>query len=210
MGQKLILPYRGYNKVTSAYKSAGYLTLGIGKHYGQDLVASDKAGVKTSIFASGSGKVVKINRVTSISDDKSVTLGNNVVVIYTNCLNHKTGASRDLTARYLHFDSIDSNLKVGQAITKDTKLGISGNTGYYSKGVHLHIEFDTDTVYPTYTQTLTNAPADGLNVGSGPDTSVDPCEYFHIGTQAQYGQSICTTNVDNYWVYANDVNLPRA
>ncbi len=40
-------------------------------------------------------------------------------------------------------------MKAGQKITKDTRLGLYGNTGA-STGDHLHIEIDTDTKYPNY------------------------------------------------------------
>ena len=49
----------------------------------------------------------------------------------------------DLAMLYYHLEKI--YVEQGQEVTKDTKLGLYGNTGA-SSGAHLHIEIDTDTL----------------------------------------------------------------
>ena len=111
-----------------AYKNSYYPKSFHGfTHYG-----ADYWGDRT-VWASGKGTVL-------LTGNDS-TFGNTVVVRYDNVYVHKTGKVMDLIARYYHLSSI--RCKAGQKVTKDTVLGITGSTGKYSTGIHLHLEFST-------------------------------------------------------------------
>ena len=94
-------------------------------HYGHDAISIK--GDRT-IYASGDGKVIRCG-MDSIC-------GNIVAIKYEKCLNEDTGKSQDVIIRYFHLASI--SVKEGQAVTKDTKIGVMGKTGILSTGVHLH------------------------------------------------------------------------
>lgn len=101
--------------------------------------------------------------------------------------------------RIYHLDSI--NVSAGQAITKDSKLGNYGNTGQYSTGAHLHIEFDTDLNYPDYSPTLgTNSNI----IKAGTDTVLNPANVMFVKKTAPDNQSIGGSSGSNCWV-ASDV-----
>ncbi len=195
MGQNLALPYRGLHRITAAWKVKAYPSSGYGTHFGQDIVNSMAAGVKANIYACGNGTVVKTGW-----DNK---LGGTVVIKYPQVYNHTTKKTQDVVARCWHMSSVAS-LKEGQSVTMNTLLGVSGDKGP-ATGVHLHIEFDTDTAYPCYSPSIGSS---SNIIKKGTDSTVDPCQLFHIKTTSPQTQSMYKGNVDNYWVYSNDVNLP--
>lgn len=123
--QKLIQPL---NKMVIGYgyKNANYPSDFHGfTHFGSDYWGD------SPVYASGVGVV--------IATGYDSTFGNTVVVRYNNVFVHKTGEVQDVIARYYHLASILCTK--GQQTTKDTKLGIPGNTGKFTNGVHLHMEF---------------------------------------------------------------------
>ena len=130
--QKLIQPLNNMI-VGFGYKNTYYPTIFHNfTHYG-----ADYWGDRT-VFASGNGIVLNAGRCS--------TFGNSVVVRYDNVFIHKTGETRDLIARYYHLSSI--KCYIGQRVTKDTILGITGSTGKFSTGIHLHMEFSVDVNDP--------------------------------------------------------------
>ena len=133
MAQKLILPINN-TRITAGYKNPNYKKEFGYNHYGMDL--TDKDRKDTTIWGSGVGEVVEAGW--------SDSGGNVVVIAYKNC-ELPNGSVKDLVMRYYHLDSI--KVSKGQKITKDTRIGVYGNTGA-SSGAHLHIEIDTDTKYP--------------------------------------------------------------
>ena len=184
--QKLILPINNM-RVTAGYKNAKYSQLVLnglrmGTHYGLDCVGS------STIYASGNGTVLLAG--------KDSVLGNVVAVKYENAYNHKTGKSGAVVLRYHHLASI--GVKVGNKVTKDTKIGIMGATGKYTAGVHLHLEADSDATHYQYTPTLsvnTNLMKAGTR-GEG-DTTFNPAEVLYCKTDAPDSQTI-TRTMDGY------------
>lgn len=122
--QTLIQPINNM-KITSGYMNTKYRSVFRCTHYGHDAISIK--GDRT-IYASGDGKVIRCG-MDSIC-------GNIVAIKYEKCLNEDTGKSQDMIIRYFHLASI--SVKEGQAVTKDTKIGVMGKTGILSTGVHLH------------------------------------------------------------------------
>ena len=82
--------------------------------------------------------------------------------------------------------SVGKEVKAGDKITKDTRLGLYGSTGA-STGDHLHIEIDTDTKYPNYT------PQIGKNSGvlkAGTDSTINPTTALYVKTTSPDNQSV--------------------
>ncbi len=80
----------------------------------------------------------------------------------------------DIAIRYFHLEKI--YVTKGQKITKDSKLGLYGNTGA-SSGAHLHIEVDTDVKYPNYTP-QTSKSNDVLKAGV--DSTLNPVDVLWV------------------------------
>lgn len=170
--QKLILPINSM-RLTSGYKNANYKKQFGYTHYGVDM--TDKARKDKTIWGSGKGEVTHCGW--------HPTGGNVVVVVYKDCI-LTNGQVRDLAIRYFHLEKI--NVKVGQNITKDTRIGLYGNTGS-SSGDHLHIEIDTDTKYPNYTP-QTSKSNDVLK--SGIDSTINPILVLWVKKSAPDYQSV--------------------
>lgn len=178
MAQKLILPINKC-RITSGYKNANYKKEFGYTHYGVDM--TDKAKSDKTIWGSGNGEVTH----TGWSDSG----GNVVIVVYRNC-ELANGSVRDIVMRYYHLEKIYA--KVGQKITKDTKLGLYGNTGA-SSGAHLHIEIDTDTKYPNYT------PQIGSNKGvlkAGTDSTLNPTQVLFAKASSPDWQEVFNSGYD--------------
>ena len=194
--QKLILPINNM-RVTAGYKNAKYTQLVVngyrmGTHYGVDCSGSP------TIYASGNGTVLLAG--------KDSILGNIVAVKYENAYNHKTGKIGAVVLRYHHLASIV--VKIGDKVTKDTKIGTMGATGKYTAGVHLHLEADSDVAHYQYTPTLsgnTNVMKAGTR-GAG-DTTFNPAEVLYCKTSSPDNQTI-TRTMDGY-TSEEDVNTPK-
>lgn len=176
--QKLILPINSM-RLTAGYKNSNYKKQFGYTHYGIDM--TDKARKDKTIWGSGKGEVTHCGW--------HPTGGNVVVIVYKDCI-LSNGQVRDLTIRYFHLEKI--NVKVGQKITKDTRIGLYGNTGS-SSGDHLHIEIDTDTKYPNYTP-QTSKSNDILK--SGIDSTINPVLALWVKKSAPDNQSVTNAGYD--------------
>ena len=182
--QKLILPYKSC-KVVAGYKRPAYRNYWGYNHYGCDYVGVSNL----DIIASGNGTVL------TAGYDNNV--GNTVCILYPDVVNHKTGKTQSLIARYMHLKSIA--VKVGQKLQAGDKIGVEGATGAGKWASHLHIEFDTDTAWPNYSPQV-----EGANlIKKGVDSTVNPSHLFHRGA----GQSISNYGTPNYTI-AEDWTLP--
>lgn len=216
-GQVLILPI---NKCvfSAGYKNAAYLKQQGYNHYGVDLF-SDGDGL--TVYACGDGEVVACGWDGVTGNDKC---GNVIVIVYKNVqminnlynakgqLVAKKGDVIDLTCRMFHFSKI--LCKKGQKVTKDTIIGYYGNTGSTTvngkpMGYHLHIEFDTDTKWPTLVYgvrvggNILNRTEDVKAAGGLVDSTVDPSLLWTL----DYNQSIWGKYTG--WYTDKDVNLPK-
>jgi len=185
--QKLLLPINKC-RVTASYKTPAYRARFGFSHFGIDMCSF--AG-KTTVYASGNGEVLR----TGLDN----LLGNTVVVRYENVHNHKTKTIGDVIARYFHMASF--GVATGQKINKDTVLGQYGNTGKYSAGAHLHIEFDANIKAPLASKTL--GKSSNIITAALDDTMIDPAEILHIKVSAPDNQEIkVDTSVYNGQPYA--------
>lgn len=215
-GQVLILPI---NKCvfSAGYKNAAYLKQQGYNHYGVDLFSSSNL----TVYACGDGEVVDCGWDGITGNDK---LGNVIVIVYKNVqminniynakgtLIAKKGDVIDLTCRMFHFSQI--LCEKGQKVTKDTVIGYYGNTGSTlvngkAMGYHLHIEFDTDTNYPTLAYGYSkgggviNRTEDVKAAGGLADSTVDPSLLWTLDSnQSIYGKYVG-------WYEDKDVNLPN-
>lgn len=215
--QVLILPINNC-AFSAGYKNQAYLAQQTYNHYGVDLYSN--VGDKT-VYACGDGEVVACGWDGVVGNDK---LGNVIAIIYKNVkLLHdastatgkvyKAGDIIDVTCRMFHFDSI--NVKVGDKVTKDTVIGMYGNTGSTlvngkKMGKHLHIEFDVDTEYPTLTfgvkigGNVFNTWSEYKRAGEVlADSTINPSYLWSL----DYNQSI--KGIYSGWYTDDDINLPK-
>lgn len=178
MAQKLILPINKM-RVTAAYKNANYKRQFGYTHYGID--CTDKARTDKTIWGSGNGKITHCGW--------HPTGGNVVVAVYENC-ELPSGKIKDIAVRYFHLEKI--LVSAGQKITKDTKLGLYGNTGS-SSGAHLHVEVDTDVKYPNYTPQTSKSNA---VLKSGVDSTLNPVDVFWAKASSPDWQEISNAGYD--------------
>lgn len=190
MAQKLIQPINN-TKLTASWKTDAYQQRFKSVHYGVDCVSTKG---NTTVYASGVGTV--------LAAGTDSVLGNFVAVKYPDAENWKTGEKADLVIRYFHFQAV--RVKKGQAVTKDTVLGLYGATGRYVAGAHLHFEVDTDTKYVMYTPTLTGNSSHfyGTRSGANGKTMTNPLEWIHRKVTAPDNQTYTTTN-DEYILAAD-------
>lgn len=107
-------PFRGRNRITCPYGKPGKWSAGW--HIGTDIVGDDDK----TIYPIACGTVESINA-------HGRAYGNHV------CVRHPDGN----VSLYAHMSKV--SVKVGQAVTLDTPLGIMGATGN-ANGAHLHLE----------------------------------------------------------------------
>lgn len=151
-------------------------------HYGNDFVSTVGDRI---IWGSGNGKVV--------GRGWDNVVGNVLVVQYDNCQNAKTGAIQDVVIRYFHLASF--NVKVGDAVTKDTKLGVYGNTGSTKMALHLHLEIDTDTKNFLYSPTVLRSNyLKGRALGANAQTIQSAINWFYQKQSAPDNQTFTTAN----------------
>ena len=153
-GQKLIYPFKtqyytvGYKGDAPAYVSLGYST-----HY-----ANDFYGVDSTVCASGEGRIVDTNRFQY--------LGRTMAVQYDNVLNHNGKNIGSIIIRYSH---LKEYLKTSGKVQKGEPIAIQGADGGGAKGIHVHMEVDTDINYPMAT------PSEN----GGVDTTLDPLSILY-------------------------------
>ena len=168
--QKLIQPI---NKmvVGLAYKNSFYPKVFHGfTHFGADYWG------EYTVWASGNGVVLKTGY--------DSTFGNTVIVRYDNVFIHNTGKVQSLIARYYHLSSI--RCSEGEKIDKDSVLGFTGNTGKYSNGVHLHLEFSTAVNDPYGVPGIYNTNM----LHWATDTTIDPAHVLYTKNSAPDNQTL--------------------
>ena len=186
MSQKLILPINKC-RITAGYKNAKYKKQFGYTHYGIDM--TDQARSDRRVYASGKGTVHSCGWHPSG--------GNVITIIYPEC-RLTNGVIRDLSVRYFHLDSI--LVKKGDKVTKDTVIGMYGNTGA-SSGAHLHIEIDTDVKYPNYSP-QTSKSNDVLKAGT--DSTINPTLALWVKPSSPDNQSVKNSGYDT--VASSDLN----
>lgn len=196
--QKLILPVNNM-LITASYKNKKYESLPgntstgkMGVHYGMDFCND------LQIWGSGNGLVIK----TGIDS----CFGNFVVVKHENVYNHKLNKVIDIVLRYFHLNSI--SVKTGDKITKDTKIGIMGKTGIYAKGIHCHLEADTDINNWQFTPTLVgNTTYFRAGTRGSGDTTFNPLDVMYIKASPPDNQKLLGTQ-DGY-TNPEDLKTPK-
>ena len=173
--QKLILPLDNA-QITAGYKSRTYKNKYGFNHYGMDLI--DKYGNR-KITSLGSGTVVACGMDGRNPKEK---LGNAVVIVYKAVALSRDEKITDLACRMYHLDSI--SVKVGQKLRVGDEIGYYGNTGVYTSGAHLHIEFDSDVNYPQYAYGIGR---NGLVIKKGTvDSTISPSEVMWKGDNQKF------------------------
>lgn len=168
--QRLIQPLNNMY-VGFAYKNSDYPKVFHGfTHYG-----ADYWGDRT-VYASGDGKVLKTGY--------DSTFGNTVIVRYDKAFVHGAGKVMDLVARYYHLSSI--RCRAGQSTTKDTILGVTGTTGKYSTGIHLHFELSTAVEDPYGVPGIYNTNM----LHWAKDSTIDPAWVLHTKPSLPDRQSL--------------------
>ncbi|MEH6964501.1 M23 family metallopeptidase [Priestia megaterium] len=188
--QKLIQPINNA-RITAGYLNTKYQQKFGFKHYGWDLVSATS---NRTVWASGKGKV--------LATGYDNILGNTIIVKYPQAYIHSTKSTKDIVIRYNHLASI--KVAKGQSVTKDTSLGIYGNTGKYSTGAHLHFEIDTDTVNYQYSPTL-GSSSNIIKAGTA-STVLSPKSVLYTKNSAPDNQQIWILG-DGYQSSTED-NLP--
>lgn len=178
MAQKLILPINKC-RITSGYKNANYRRQFGYTHFGVDM--TDKARKDKTVWGSGTGTITHCGWHPSG--------GNVVVAVYKDCL-LPNGKTMDITMRYYHLEKI--YVTKNQKITKDTKLGLYGNTGA-SSGAHLHIEVDTDIKYPNYTPQTSKS---NEVLKSGVDSTLNPVNVLWVKASSPDWQEVSNSGYD--------------
>lgn len=192
MSQKLILPINRA-RLTASWKTQAYLARFGYVHYGADMVSAQ--GDRT-LWASGAGTVL------AAGNDSVV--GKVIAIYYPNAQNHVDASVRDLILRYFHLDSV--LVKPGDRVTKDTRLGLYGNTGSMSMACHLHLEADTDTKYPLYSPTvLRSGFLKGRALGATDASMTNPLSWLHCKTSAPDRQTYATAN--DAYIRAEDAQI---
>lgn len=189
MAQKLILPINK-SRITSGYKNAQYRKEFGYNHYGMDM--TDEGRKDYTVWGCGVGEVLEAGY-----DNKT---GHTVVIRYNECI-LADGTVRDVIQRSWHFDSL--NVKKGQKITKDTRIGKYGDTGIYAEGKHLHIEFDKDCKYPTYSPTFAGHTT---IIKAGTDTTLNPTNVLYVKKTSPDYQSVVGSAQSNCWTQS-DINF---
>lgn len=196
MVQKLVLPINRC-VLSAGYKNAAYKKQQGYEHYGTDLysIAGD-----ATVYACGNGVVAAAGMDGALPNKR---LGNCIVIIYREVA-LPGGKTCDLACRMFHFGKIFA--RKGDIVTKDTVIGLYGNTGATTvlgkpMGQHLHIEFDTDTSYPCHAFGISDG---GSIIKHGTvDSTVSPATIWSL----DYNQSI----LGRYsgWYSPAEVNLPK-
>lgn len=195
MSQRLSLPFAD-TIFNAGYLSSKYQQEWGFKHYGVDV--KSESGY-TSIKSMGDGVVHSCGQDGATLTGSSARCGNAVVIIYKD-VEMNNGKKTDLACRLFHLNSI--TVKKGQTIKRGDEIGRYGNTGAYTSGAHLHVEFDTDASQ-AYAAWSPSVKSNGNIIKAGyADTCVDPSLVWFVGE----GQSI-KPNASG-WYEDKDVNIP--
>lgn len=184
---KLTLPFNkammlcGY-KVNPYKEHWGY------PHYGIDISAKEANG-NMYVLASGDGVV--------LACAKDNTLGGGIAILYKDC-ESRYGERVDIIARYMHLSDI--NVEKGDVVKRGQVIGYEGKEGTESE--HLHLEFDTDTLYPTYSPQVSNNHTFWMK---GIDSTANPSLWLWCGED----QELVTPTYNPAWLNAEDFNIPK-
>lgn len=199
MSQRLTLPLTK-TFVTASYKVPEYKRYFGWDHYGYDLTSTSR-----EVLACGDGTVVAAGQDGVTQTGANSRLGNVLVIVYKDVLCND-GVVRNLSCRMYHLASI--SVKVGEEVKRGDVVAIYGNTGANTTGAHLHIEFDSDTNFPTLAYGVSvggnviNRRDDYQKAGGLADSTVDPDKIWFSGE----GQSIQAASVS--WSDIDDVTIP--
>ncbi len=193
--QKLLMPMNNC-KITAGYKSQAYKNSWGFHHYGMDLI--DTKGDRR-IFALGKGDVVACGMDGSHEKDR---LGNTVVIVYRDVVLNKSGKTVNLACRMFHLEKI--TVKVGQTVNVGDVIGLYGNTGAYTSGAHLHIEFDTDINYPQYAYGIGRS-GNVIKKGSI-DSTKNPADVFWLSDNQNFFFN--EEDINTGWVKREDTVYP--
>lgn len=183
--QKLIQPINrmevGWGYKNKAYSRYMERTWGKPyKHYGADYWGEN------TIWSCGSGVVYDAGY--------DSTFGNIVIVKYPNCLNHVTGKVQNLVVSYRHLARI--NVRKGQKVTKDTRIGIMGHTGKFAGGKgHLHLQVHTDWDHPNWE---TGIYSTNMLRWCSYDSTINPADVLYTKRSAPDCQSVRTASGYDY------------
>ena len=189
MAQKLVLPFKR-NIVSAGFTHPQYLRYYGYNHYGWDM-GCDEDGY--NVLALGEGVVVRC------AYDRNV---GNVLLIRYNNVQLNDGKVRDIICRMYHLKNY--KVKQGMFVHKSDVIAEYGNTGSGGWGIHLHIEFDTDTQYPCYVPSVK-----GSNIikSGNAKTIVSPSNVFNLDTDQTIRN--CPANNGKIWSTADELNLPK-
>ena len=192
MSQKLILPLNNC-QVLCGYKNEAYRNAWGFAHYGMDLY--DPSLIH---WAMGDGEV--------IAAGTDSIFGNCAVVLYKDVYIHETGETRDLIARCYHMADLPL-VKAGDKVSTKTRIGTIGTTGKYSSGVHLHVEFDTDTKNPMMVPGLSGNTS---MFQKGVDTTINPAGVLYVKPTAPDNQSVSPNEsyLERGFITAEDYAFP--
>ena len=186
----------------AGYKNPVYKKEWGWEHYGVD--ATDPSS--RNIYGMGYGKVVACGQDGETLTGANSRLGNVVVIVYRD-VELVDGTVRDLACRMYHLAKI--NVKVGEEVTPDTVVGQYGNTGANTTGAHLHIEFDTDTKFPTLAPGVSigkgkiiNTAKEYAKAGGIADSTIDPAKVWVRGVDQTIGSKWVGT-----WVDESDLDI---
>lgn len=198
---KLILPLNNM-MMTAGYKSAVYEKEWGWKHYGVD--ATDPSS--RHIYGMGAGVVVAAGQDGETLTGPNSRLGNVVVVRYKG-VEMVDGTVRDIVCRMYHLAKI--NVKAGDDVDEKTIIGDYGNTGANTTGAHLHVEFDTDTKWPTLAPGVSigkgkviNTAAEYAKAGGVADSTIDPAKVWNKGQYQTIGSKWLGS-----WVSESDLDI---
>lgn len=184
---KLTLPFNK-SMYLCGYKVNPYKEYWGYPHYGVDISAKEANG-NMYVLASGDGKV--------LAAEKDNTLGGGIAILYKDC-ESRYGEKIDIVARYMHLSAL--NVKTGDIVKRGDVIGHEGKEG--TQDYHLHLEFDTDTVYPTYSPQVDNRHTFWMK---GIDTTVNPSLWLWMGD----GQELVSPTYNPAWLNAEDFNIPK-
>ena len=156
-------------------------------HWGCDYYDSELA-----LYAMGNG-VVKMTGYDNV-------FGNIIIIEYDDVYNHTENKVQNVVCRQYHMAS-PAIVKAGEKVYRGQRIGTMGTTGQYSSGVHVHIEFDTDTKLYNYGGPL---KSDSNLIKKGYDnTLVNPSDLLYCGSW----QTIKNQGLSG-WTAPDDYNLP--
>ena len=189
--QKIVLPFKK-QMMLCGYRNPEYRKFWEYEHLGVDIsTIQGGAGSDHVIYGSGDGEVVAVG--------KDNSLGWGVAILYKDVYNHQTGEVRDLIARYMHMSEV--YVVKGQKVNIDTPIALEGKEG--TEDYHLHIEFDTDIKFPTYSPQVS---AGHTFWRKGTDSTVNPSFLFHVSKERQ----IVPPTYNPAWLNEEDFSFPVA